>query len=73
VYFWSFNADREQEEGVAFWVDLPTQSSFPVLNLKWNKDGSKLILSGRDSYCVCGVHFDAALSKAVLSSADQNI
>ena len=77
VYFWCPSALEEQSpsekvqsdsiESSTFWADLPRGISFPVLNLKWSSDGSKLVLCGRDNFCVCEVHFSEAATTQTLT------
>ena len=74
VYFWTQAEVHEEEDfvdiedadaaprGLSFWIDLPLDNSFPVTNLKWNADGSKLCVLGRDRFCICDVNLNTARS-----------
>lgn len=72
VYFWSQSdseigvdgADDEACIGCSFWIDLPAGNTFAVTNLKWNSDGTKLCLLGRDRFCTCDIDFSSLRSQA---------
>ena len=57
-------------QGYSFWSELPIEAAFPVLNIRWNANGSKLILLGRDRFCSCDIIFDETHTSAVLSVED---
>lgn len=76
VYFWCPSpleepsaigtVENDSIESSTFWADLPRENSFPVLNIKWSSDGLKLILCGRDNFCVCEVQFSETSTKPTI-------
>ena len=49
--------DNQSIKNNLFWLDLPLNNSFPILNLKWNDDGNKLCLIGRDKFSISELNF----------------
>lgn len=64
------NGENEEESptaaGKTFWSPLPDSNLFQVLNIRWNADGNKLVVIGRDRFCTCDIMFNSSYTGATL-------